>query len=103
MYPPLFKGFCRKNDCPLRGWGWGGGTPLTDKNYLADFSRLGGTKNTESTRWPRSPRNTGQGFLREGGGEAGGEGGRGGGGEEEGGPEGGAGGEGKPIPQYRSY
>ena len=49
------------------------------------------TKNTGSMRWPRLPRNTGQGFPREGGGG----GGRGGGGEEEGG-----GGEGKPAERH---
>ena len=32
------------------------------------------TKNTGSMRWPRLPRNTGQGFPREGGGGRGGEG-----------------------------
>ena len=43
------------------------------------------TKNTGSMRWPRLPRNTGQGFPREGGG-----GGKGGGG----------GGEGKPAERH---
>ena len=32
------------------------------------------TKNTGSMQWPRLPRNTGQGFPREGGGGGGGEG-----------------------------
>ena len=43
-------------------------------SMLLRLSMMITTKNTGSMRWPRLPRNTGQGFPREGGGGGGGEG-----------------------------